>query len=157
MVDGGGCGTLLHVQQVGAADLPLGKYCGQAPLSLTHVPPAAMFHADVLSWGEYGERHPICPHLRPTLVSFLHHPAHVPPACPTHVPPTAMFYAGAFYLGEYRGRHSWENFAASGSLAGLGVAAWMLHPLRARVAVFRCVALSCVCVAGWVDGWVGGC
>lgn len=34
--------------------------------------------------------------------------------------PAAVYYGGSYYLGEFRGKHSWENFAASGALAGVG-------------------------------------
>jgi len=49
----------------------------------------------------------------------------------------ATYYAGAYYLGRYRGNvHTWENFAVSGSVAGLGVALWLLRPFKARPAAF---------------------
>ena len=32
--------------------------------------------------------------------------------------------------------HSWENFAASGSAAGLGVALWMIRPIKLRPLAF---------------------
>ena len=48
----------------------------------------------------------------------------------------ATYYAGAYYLGRYRGAHSWDNFAASGAVAGAGVALWLIRPLKARPVAF---------------------
>ena len=49
----------------------------------------------------------------------------------------ATYYAGAYYLGHYRGGvHTWENFAVSGSVSGLGVALWMIRPIKLRPAAF---------------------
>ncbi|MEW5314589.1 MAG: hypothetical protein WDW38_006072 [Sanguina aurantia] len=48
----------------------------------------------------------------------------------------ATYYAGAFYLGEARGVHSWENFAASGAAAGMGLSWWMLTPFKPRATLF---------------------
>ena len=62
-----------------------------------------------------------------------------PPIWPLHTPPSpvATYYAGAYYLGYYRGGiHTWENFAASGSAAGLGVALWLIRPLKVRPVAF---------------------
>jgi hypothetical protein len=48
----------------------------------------------------------------------------------------AGYYAGAYYLGAYRGAHTWDNFAASGALAGAGSALFMLRPVKARPIAF---------------------
>uniref|UniRef100_A0A7S0WVP0 Uncharacterized protein n=1 Tax=Chlamydomonas leiostraca TaxID=1034604 RepID=A0A7S0WVP0_9CHLO len=48
----------------------------------------------------------------------------------------AVYYGGAYYLGEYRGAHSWENFAASGALAGVGLSLYLIYPWKPRTGVF---------------------
>ena len=64
------------------------------------------------------------------------HLGELPPP-PSLSSPAATYYAGAYYLGYYRGGiHSWENFAASGSAAGLGVALWLIRPLKVRPVAF---------------------
>lgn len=54
---------------------------------------------------------------------------HAPPPAPARA---ALYYSGAYYLGTHREAHTWENFAASGALAGAGTALWRLRPIKAR-------------------------
>ena len=53
----------------------------------------------------------------------------------------AVYYGGAYYLGKLArdDRHSWENFAASGALSGLGVSLWLLRPIKLRPTLFGVV------------------